>query len=226
MERSNRLILTLAILGGTGREGGGLAYRWAKAGYHVVIGSRKQDKAEQAAAKVNARLEQPTVRGMTNPEAAADCDIAVLTVPYAAHRDTLESLREALRGKIVIDVTVPIDPQDPFRVSVPPEGSAAQEAQQILDDSTPVVAAFQNVSHSHLRDDGPVPCDVLVCGDDEEAKTQVLRLVAAAGLVGWDAGALRNAVAVEGLSPILLGINRRHKVKSAGLRITGEQQPG
>jgi NADPH-dependent F420 reductase len=226
MERSNRLILTLAILGGTGREGGGLAYRWAKAGYHVVIGSRKQEKAERAAEAVNARLEQPSVRGMTNDQAAADCDIAVLTVPYAAHRDTLESLREPLRGKIVIDVTVPIDPQDPFRVSVPPEGSAAQEAQGILGDSAPVVAAFQNVSHSHLREDGPVPCDVLVCGDDEEAKAQVLRLVAAAGLVGWDAGALRNAVAVEGLSPILLGINRRHKVKSAGLRITGEQQPG
>jgi len=226
MERSrDRLILTLAILGGTGREGGGLAYRWARAGYHVVIGSRSADKAERAAAEVNARLEQPTVQGLPNPEAAANCDIAVLTVPYAAHRSTLEGLRQVLQGKILIDVCVPIDPQDPTRVMVPPDGSASQEAQAILGAAVRVVAAFQNVSHRHLRDDGPVPCDVLVCGDDQEAKSQVLRLVAAAGLAGWDAGGLRNAVAVEGLSPILLGINRRHKVKSAGIRITGEQQP-
>ena len=227
MERtSNRLILTLAILGGTGREGGGLAYRWAKAGYHVVIGSRTLEKAERAAAEINERLEQPTVQGMENAQAADRCDIAVLSVPYAAHRSTLEGLRGPLRGKILIDVTVPIDPQDPTRVRVPPDGSAAQEAQAILGEEVRVVAAFQNVSHRHLREDGPVPCDVLVCGDDDEAKSQVLRLVAAAGLAGWDAGALCNAVAVEGLSPILLGINRRHKIKSAGIRISGEQQPG
>lgn len=227
MERmSNRLILTLAILGGTGREGGGLAYRWSKAGYHVVIGSRTPDKAERAAEEANQRLDQPTVQGMGNEQAAAACDIAVLTVPYHAHRQTLEGLHEPLQGKILIDVTVPIDPQDPTRVTVPPDGSAAQQAQQILGEGVRVVAAFQNVSHSHLAHDGPVPCDVLVCGDDEEAKSQVLRLVAAAGLVGWDAGPLANAMAVEGLSPILLGINRRHRVKSAGIRITGEQQPG
>ncbi len=227
MERSsNRLILTLAILGGTGKEGGGLAYRWSKAGYHVVIGSRSQERAERAADAVNQRLDQPTVQGMQNEQAAEACDIAVLTVPYAAHRPSLEGLRQSLQGKILVDVTVPIDKDDPTRVVVPPDGSASQEAQSILGEGTQVVAAFQNVSHTHLAHDGPVPCDVLVCGDDEEAKSQVLRLIAAAGLVGWDAGPLANAVAVEGLSPILLGINRRHRVKSAGIRITGEQQPG
>src|SRR4030042_493656 len=159
MERtSNRLILTLAILGGAGREGGGLAYRWAKAGYHVVIGSRTPDKAERAAAEINERLEQPAVQGMENTLAADKCDIAVLSVPYAAHRSTLEGLREPLRGKILIDVTVPIDPQDPTRVQVPPDGSAAQEAQGVLGGEGRVVAAFQNVSHRHLREDGPVPC--------------------------------------------------------------------
>src|SRR3990172_163622 len=148
MERtSNRLILTLAILGGTGREGGGLAYRWAKAGYHVVIGSRTPEKAERAAAEINERLDQPAVQGMGNAQAADRCDIAALSVPYAAHRSTLESLRDPLRGKILIDVTVPIDPQDPTRVQVPPDGSAAQEAQAILGEEVRVVAAFHNLSH-------------------------------------------------------------------------------
>src|SRR4030067_3077444 len=125
MERtSKRLILTLAILGGTGREGGGLASRGAKAGYHVVIGSRTPDKAERVAAEINEPLEQPAVQGMENALAADKCDIAVLSVPYAAHRSTLEGLRQPLRGKILIDVTVPIDHQDPPRGQAPPGGSA------------------------------------------------------------------------------------------------------
>jgi NADPH-dependent F420 reductase len=222
---TERMILTLAILGGTGKEGQALAARWARAGYHVIIGSRSREKAEKIASKVNDRLSEEVVHGMENPEAAAACDIAVLTVPFEAHRASLEPLKDHLQGKLLVDVSVPLQSGDPSVVHMPEAGSAAQEAQAILGSSVDVVAAFQNVSHSHLRRDEPVPCDVLVCGDDEGAREQVLRLVKAAGLVGWDAGPLQNAMVVEGLTAILFGINKRYKIKGAGIRITGEQEP-
>ena len=221
---TDRLILTLAILGGTGKEGQGLAYRWAKAGYHVLIGSRTPPKAEGIADELNERLGSEMVQGAANEEAAKHCDIAVLTVPYSAHKATLEGVKEGLAGKILVDVTVPINPKALTGLDQPEGGSAAQEAQAILGDDVRVTAAFQNVSHIHLREDGPVPCDVLVCGADEEARQQVLHLVEAAGLVGWDAGPLENAVVVEGLTPILLGINKRYGLKHAGIRIAGEQK--
>jgi len=223
---ADRMILTLAILGGTGKQGRGLAYRWAKAGYHVIIGSRTPKKAYQAAEELNQRLDRQLVEGMGNEQAAEACDIAVLSVPYSSQQETLASVKHQLDGKVLIAVTNPLNRQDIYAVHMPPAGSAAQEAQELLGKGTKVLTAFQNVSHEHLQQDGPVACDVLVCGDDPAAKEQVLQLVAAAGLVGWDAGPLRNAVVVEGLSPILFGINKRYKIKASGIRITGEQAPG
>jgi NADPH-dependent F420 reductase len=223
---ADRLILTLAILGGTGKLGRGLASRWAKAGYHVIIGSRTSEKAGQVAEELNQKLERQLVEGMRNEEAAEACDIAVLSVPFSSQQETLASVKQQLEGKVLIAVTNPLNRQDIYAVHMPPAGSAAQEAQELLGTGTRVVTAFQNVSHRHLQHDGPVPCDVLVCGDDPAAKDQVLQLVAAAGLVGWDAGPLRNAVVVEGLSPILFWINKRYKIKASGIRITGEQAPG
>lgn len=222
---TDRMILTLGILGGTGRAGRGLAYRWAKAGYHVIVGSRSEERAVSAAEKLNDRLGKELVEGLPNEKAAEACDIAVLSVPYSAQQATLESVKAQLSGKVLVSVTVPIDSDDRFTVSVPAAGSAAQEAQQQLGEQVMVVAAFQNVSHTHLNEDGPVPCDVLVCGDSEAAKEQVLHMVSAAGLVGWDAGKLANAVVAEGLSSILLWINRHYEMRSAGIRITGQQSP-
>ncbi len=219
---SERLILTLAILGGTGKVGPGLAYRWAKAGYHVIIGSRTPEKAEHTAAVVNDRLNREVVRGMSNEKAADVCDIAILTVPYEAHASILESLKDHLDGKVLVDTTVPLVPPDVGIVQMPSAGSAAQEAQEILGEQVDVVAAFQNVAFKHLHEDHPVPCDVLVCGDSEEAREQALHLVSAAKLVGWDAGPLQNAVVVEGLTSVLLGINQRYKMDGAGIQITGE----
>lgn len=222
---TDRLILTLAILGGTGNEGTGLAYRWAQAGYHVIIGSRSSEKAADAAAKLNARLERDFVDAMLNADAAKACDIAVLTVPYSAQRPTLEALKEELSGKLLVNVTVPLNTENVAQVSMPPAGSAAQEAQEILGDAVSVTAAFHAISHVHLREDGPIASDVLVCGDSEAAKEQTLQLVAAAGLTGWDAGPLQNSIVAEGLVAVLIGINKRYKIKSAGIRITGEQAP-
>ena len=222
---TDRMILTLAILGGTGREGQALAGRWAKAGYYVLIGSRSREKAEKAAEAVNERLGRDVVHGMENAAAAAGCDIAVLTVPFEAHRSTLEALKGHLKGKVLVDVCVPLAPENPAVVRMPDAGSAAQEAQSILGPSADVVAAFHSVSHQHLKRDEPVACYVLVGGDDEGARQQVLQLVKAAGLLGWDAGPLQNAVVAEGLAAILVGINQRYKIKGAGIRITGEQRP-
>ena len=219
---SERLILTLGILGGTGKEGSALAHRWARAGYLVIIGSRNLERAQKAAADLNARVGGEAVRGLENADAAAECDIAILTVPYDAHRVTLEAVRPQLQGKVLVDVTVPIRAPKVTVLSLPPEGSAALEAQAILGEGVEVTAAFHNVSHVHLQGDGPVGSDVLVAGNSPEARKQVLHLVEAAGMVGWDAGPLENAVVLEGLTPILLGINKRYGLRSAGIRIVGD----
>jgi hypothetical protein len=223
---NERLIFTLAILGGTGNVGPGLAYRWSKAGYNVIIGSRLLQKAERVAAEINERLDRVAVRGMVNEEAVSVSEIVVLTVPYEAHASILEDLKDQLQGKVLVDTTVPLNPPNVSVVQMPPAGSAVQEAQEILGDGVEVVAAFQNVAAVHLMEDHPVPCDVFVCGDSDAARQQVLQLVTAARLVGWDAGPLQNAVVVEGLTSILLGINEHYKIENAGVRVTGEPAGG
>jgi 8-hydroxy-5-deazaflavin:NADPH oxidoreductase len=216
------LLLSIAIIGGTGKEGKGLAYRWAKAGYHVHIGSREAGKAQQAVTDVLGLLEgEAAMEGLTNLEAAAKSDIAVLTVPYAAHNETLTSLKAALQGKLLIDVTVPLVPPKVSVVQMPPAGSAAQEARNILGEGTEVCSAFQNVSYEHLLGDEYVDCDVLVTGTSKEAREQTLKLVEAAGLLGWDAGPLENSVVAEGLTSVLIAINKKYGSTHSGIRITG-----
>lgn len=214
---------TLGIIGGTGKEGKGLAYRWVQAGHHVIIGSRRKEKAQAA---VNELLtlfgeSMELLEGMENCAAVTACDIAVVTVPYAAHRATLEGLKDVLSGKIVIDVAVPIMPPKVTKVQMPPAGSVAQEAQEILGDTCSVVDAFQNISYERLMEGGDVDCDVLVCGKGKAAREVVLGLVADTGLRGWDAGPIENAVVVEGMTSVLIGLNIQHHVKAAGIRITG-----
>jgi NADPH-dependent F420 reductase len=223
MDTDLKKIYTLGIVGGTGKEGKGLAYRWIQAGHKVIIGSRQYEKAQKAVEDISALFEDrpENLSGLANRDAVAACDIAVITVPYAGHRPTLENLKDVLDGKIVIDVVVPIMPPKVTKVQMPPEGSAAQEAQAILGDNCQVVDAFQNISHERLLGDEEITCDVLVCGKGKSAREVVLSLVADAGLKGWDAGPIENAVVVEGLTSILIGLNIQHHVHASGIRITG-----
>ena len=218
------LMLTVAVLGGTGKEGKGLAYRWAKAGYQVLIGSRTPEKAILTAAEIIEMLEgMGSVVGMSNEEAARQANIVVLAVPYEAHRNTLENVKEAVRGKLFIDVTVPLVRPKVSKVQMPAAGSAAQEAKEILGEDVEVVAAFQNISHEYLLEDRDVDCDVLVTGTSKNARHEALKLVEAAGLTGWDAGPIENSVVVEGLASVLININRQYGSTHAGIRITGAE---
>jgi len=212
---------TVAVLGGTGKEGKGLAYRWAKAGIPVIIGSRNMEKAKEAAQELNQKLSISTLRGDDNLTAAKIADIIVLTVPYSAHRETLEAIKSVLAGKILIDVTVPLTPPKVTKVQMPPAGSAAREAQEIVGDSIEIAAAFQNISYEHLMNDNDVDCDVLVTGTSKEARVVALDLVKSAGLIGWDAGALENSMVAEGLTSVLIHINKMYGSTHAGIRITG-----
>jgi len=212
----------IAVIGGTGKEGSGLAKRWAKAGYAVVVGSRDAARAQEKAAEFNAAEGIDSIIGMENLDAAQSADLVVLTVPYESHRSTLEYLKDALQGKILIDVTIPLVPPDIRRVVLPPGKAASLEGQALLGEGVKVVTAYQNISQVHLRQDAErIECDVLICGDDEDAKNTVIALTEALGMKGIDAGPLANAVAVESLTPVLLYINRKYKVKSSGIVITG-----
>lgn len=220
---SNDTLPTIAVLGGTGKEGRGLALRWAHAGYKVIVGSRDPDRAVAAAAELNALLgTEPTVRGLGNVDAARECDIAVLSVPYEAHAATLTSIQEAVQGKLLIDVTAPLDPDNKRRVRRLAGGSAGQEAQQFLGENVRVVSAFQNVSYTHLANlDETLDCDVLVCGNDKDARRQVIDLARVAGMIAFDAGPIENSIVAEGLTAVLININIQAKTKSAGIHITG-----
>jgi 8-hydroxy-5-deazaflavin:NADPH oxidoreductase len=212
----------IAVIGGTGKEGKGLAFRWAKAGLDVIIGSRLDEKAKTIATElIDLSKKEIKMRGMTNDEAAARADIVVLTVPYSAHRATIEGLKNHLIDKLVIDVTVPLVPPKVTKVQMPPAGSAAQETLQILGEGATLASAFQNISYDLLMGDNEILCDVLVCGTDKTVRSVVIELAQTAGLNAWDAGPLENSVVAEGLTSILIGLNKRYGVQSSGIQITG-----
>ncbi|OGA27857.1 MAG: NADPH-dependent F420 reductase [Betaproteobacteria bacterium RIFCSPLOWO2_02_FULL_65_24] len=217
-----RGLFTIAVLGGTGQEGSGLAFRWAHAGHRVILGSRDADKAARAAGQLSERVAPRRVEGRSNKEAAAHAEVVVLTVPYAAQRQTVEEVRAELVGKILIDVTVPLVPPKVSRVHLPEGGSAVEAMQKLLGEATRVVSAFQHVSAHYLADlSRDIACDVLVCGDDRQAREVAIGLANDAGLRGLHAGPLANSAATEALTSVLIAINRHYKVPAAGLRITG-----
>jgi predicted dinucleotide-binding enzyme len=194
------IVQTIAVIGGTGKEGKGLAFRWAKAGQHIVIGSRDAERASLAAEEIQARLGgKAAIQGRTN----------------------LESIKAAMGGKILLDATVPLVRGKVAQARMPPAGSAAQEAWEILGVDAEIASAFHSISHEVLLQDGLVDCDVLVTGTSSRAREAALSLVAAAGLRGWDAGALANSAVTEGLASVLIHVNKTYGSKHAGIRITG-----
>jgi len=212
----------IAVLGGTGKEGGGLALRWAHKGHKVIIGGRSAERATEAADAMNAILGGDGVTGAVNPDAAAAADIVVLAVPYAAQQATVQDVRAGLAGKILIDVTVPLVPPKVSRVQLPEGGSAVEAVQKLLGDEVRVVSAFQNISAHHLTKlDEEIECDVLVCADDPAAADEVVALAQEIGLTAWNVGPLVNSVVAEGLTSVLIALNRRYKVPGSGIRITG-----
>jgi NADPH-dependent F420 reductase len=215
----------LAILGGTGDLGTGLARRWAQAGYQVIIGSRTQEKADAAVADLREVMAERgvgeiSVQAMENLQAAEAADIITLTVPFSHQASTLEHVKPALQGKILVDVTVPLVPPKVARVQLPAEGSAGQIAQALLGDDVAVVSAFQNVAAAHLQEGRGIECDVLVCGNKKEAREAVITLVEAAGMRGFHAGMINNAAAAEALTSVLIIINKQYNCH-AGIKISG-----
>lgn len=221
-ESTNKPLPTIAILGGTGKEGPGLAIRWAYAGYPILIGSRLEEKAQGVAAELNAALGFNAVRGLENGDAARQADICVLTIVQSAHQAALEGLKHDLAGKIVVDATARVDFRNPLPPAPP---AAARIAQDILGPAARVVAAFQNVPAHTLKKEPqePLDADVLVCADDKEAAGLVIELARAAGMQAFYAGGLDNAVVVEGLTSILISLNKHYGVKTASIAIAGLQ---
>jgi len=213
---------TIAVIGGSGDLGSGLALRWGLAGYPIIIGSRAQESADRAVARLKEQAPEIEVRGLPNAEAAAAAELVVLTVPYANQQPMLEAIHDGVQGKIMVDVTVPLQPPKVRTVHLPSEGSAAKAAQSFLGDDVRVVSAFQNVAAAHLQDPGhAIDCDVLVCGNDPEARETVVRLAEDAGMRAWHAGRIDNSVVAEALTSALIFMNNRYKIAGAGIRITG-----
>jgi 8-hydroxy-5-deazaflavin:NADPH oxidoreductase len=206
----------IAILGGTGDLGSGLAKLWLAAGYPVVIGSRSAEKAQAFAADLGVNA-----TGKDNVEAARAADVVVLAVPFANHESSLLEIKDAVQGKIVVDAAVPLVPPKVSTVQLPREGSAAQIAQNLLGDGVRVVSAFHNVGASKLHQGNRAECDVLVFSNDKEARELVIGLADLVASRGVDGGVLANSAAAEALTSVLIGINRKYKVPGAGIRITG-----
>ncbi|MBX3519190.1 MAG: NADPH-dependent F420 reductase [Xanthobacteraceae bacterium] len=213
---------TICIVGGTGAEGSGLAARWAAHGHRVIIGSRDASKARSTVDAINALTGKKNVEGMESRAGVQQADVVVLTVPFSAQRSTVESLKDVLAGKVLIDVTVPLVPPKVSTVQLPESDSCVVAVQKFLGEQTKVVSAFQNVSAHKLKDlNYEIECDVLVASDDVNARQVGLSLAGDAGLKGIDVGPLANSVVAESLTSVLIWINRKYKIPDAGIKITG-----
>lgn len=214
---------TVAVVGGTGELGSGLAYQLARAGYEVLIGSRSAERAEAAAAALTARVPGASVQGRDNAAAAAGAELVLMTVPFASHEATLGTIRDAVQGKIFVDTTVPLVPPKVMRVQLPPGGAAAKRAQELLGEGVRVVSAFQNIAAAHLNSEhlAERSGDVLVCGNDPEAREAIVALASDLGLKAWHAGPIDNSVVAEALTSVLIFLNRRYGLDGAGIRIVG-----
>ncbi len=211
----------IAVLGGTGNLGLALAWRWARAGHEVIIGSRTEEKAQQAASEINQRTCNGSTHGLDNAAAVKEAEIIVITVPHAAHDATIETIKENLSGQILIDTTVPLKPPKVDVVQLPETGCVAVHTQALVGDKAIVAAAFHNVAANLLNKDTEINCDVMVTSDDAEARKVVMQLSEDVGCHALSAGVLANALAAEIFTSILIHMNKTYKTGHAGIKITG-----
>jgi 8-hydroxy-5-deazaflavin:NADPH oxidoreductase len=210
--------LNVAIVGGTGNLGGALALRLGAPGVKIIIGSRDAEKAKKTVEILKPNLRAGEIVGMTNQEAVKGADYVVIAVPYEGHAQMVQDIKGQVGGKIIIDTVVPLNKGKPF---VPSAGSALQEAQQILGDEAPVVGALHNISAVDLSDlDSPLG-DVLVCGDKSEPKEKVMEVIRRIGARAFDGGPGTNAYVIEGLTGVIISLNRKYKSKHGSIRIIG-----
>ena len=224
---------TIAIIGGTGGLGSALAFRWGKSGYKIILGSRNEEKAKLSATKLNNLMDKKSAKGMSNRDAANAAEIIVLTVPFSNHNAIVDEIMEVAQGKIVVDTTVPLVPPKVSRVQLPEGGSVARMTQEKLGKNVRVVSAFQTIAAAELAKEtssgrlssvnspSGLENEVLVCGNNVEARSCVISLVEAAGLKGWHAGPIDNSVVGESLTPVLIFLNKRYKLNGSGIRIVG-----
>ena len=213
----------ITIVGGSGALGAGLAKRWARKGHQIIIGSRDEKRASEAATRLNHEAGTKSIIGLENKEASENGEIVVLTVPFSNHMSTLSLIAPVLDNKILIDVTVPLVPPKVRTVHIPEGGSCAKAAQEFLGKSVRVVSAFQSVAATHLDDlEHEIDCDVLVCGNDPEAREVVVGLASDANMKAWHAGVIANSIVAEAMTSSLIFMNNRYKIDGAGLRITGK----
>lgn len=213
----------ITIVGGSGALGAGLAKRWARKDHQIIIGSRDEKRASEAASRLNNEAGTKSIVGMENKEASENGEIVVLTVPFSNHMSTLSLIAPALDNKILIDVTVPLVPPKVRTVHIPEGGSCAKAAQEFLGKAVRVVSAFQSVAATHLDDlEHKIDCDVLVCGNDPEAREVVVELASDADMKAWHAGVIANSIVAEAMTSSLIFMNNRYKIDGAGLRITGK----
>jgi 8-hydroxy-5-deazaflavin:NADPH oxidoreductase len=213
--------MNIAILGGTGKEGAGLAARWALAGHSIIIGSRDAERAKTKAAELRERTKKLPIIGESNADAAGLGTVIVIALPAQGLAATLPEVRDGCRGKVVISTVVPLTFGGPRLFTPPPAGSSAEEAQALLPDAK-VVAAFHHIAAHELSEtDHAIECDLLMCGADAAAKKTVAELGRSMGLRPIDVGPLSNAGLLEGITAVLATINRRYKLKNSGITITG-----
>ena len=214
--------MKIGIVGGTGKEGSGLGMRWAQAGHEILIGSRDPARARAKAEELTAQVPGARIDGASNRDVATAADVVVLTVPATGLASTLPEVKEACRGKIVISTVVPLSFGGGRLFTPPPQGSSAEEAQELLGPEARVVAAFHHVAaHELSAADHPLECDLLLCGADAEARKLVAELGHSMGLRPVEVGALTNAGPLEAITAVLATINRRYKLKNSGIKITG-----
>ncbi len=210
--------ITIAIVGGTGNLGTALALRLAAPGVRVIIGSREREKAKTVVESLQGKTPRGRIDGENNQDAVKEAEFVVIAVPYEGHAKMIADLKGQLGGKTIINAVVPLQKGRPF---VPPAGSALLEAQTILGDEAPVVGALHNISALDLQDVHAPLGDVLVCGDNEAAKQRVMEIIRLIGAKPFDAGPAANAYVVEGITGVLIHLNRKYKSKHASVKITG-----